>query len=278
MIMTTKENIHSGHRKRLRENIQTKGIYDLNYINYLEYLLTFVIPRSDTNPLAHALLDKFLTVDNVFNATYNELLSIPGIGPRAAEFLVAVGSSSYFRNKSKLDPKIKLNSLKAVVNFITSIMPPSKNEQFIAISLGKNYIVKSYKIFKGASHSRIVLDTNQLTDFLLTNKSGFYLFAHTHPEHNSTPSESDNNLFLNFLNLANSLAFVIIDNLILGEEDFYSFHYLLKSPYQDLDIDYQNNHLIDLKAQRLAEERKEMEQKLIQMELESDMFEDNINF
>ena len=54
-----KQNIHTNHRQRLFETVKQVGFDKLNDINALEFVLTFVIPRKDVNPLAHALLDKF---------------------------------------------------------------------------------------------------------------------------------------------------------------------------------------------------------------------------
>ena len=51
--------IHHGHRKRLKERFAREGLESFHEINMLELLLFYCIPQKDTNPLAHALLDRF---------------------------------------------------------------------------------------------------------------------------------------------------------------------------------------------------------------------------
>ena len=59
------ESIHKGHRKRLKERFRAEGLDRFDEIQVLELLLFYAIPQKDTNPLAHALLDRFGTLDQV---------------------------------------------------------------------------------------------------------------------------------------------------------------------------------------------------------------------
>ena len=70
--MEAKEkNIHAGHRERMRKQMQMTGIHNMSDLHFLEYLLTYVIKRSDTNPTAHELLKEFGSIKNIFNASIN---------------------------------------------------------------------------------------------------------------------------------------------------------------------------------------------------------------
>ena len=53
------KNIHSGHRIRLRNKVRNGGLRALEEHEIVELLLTYAIPRKNTNPLAHKLLDEF---------------------------------------------------------------------------------------------------------------------------------------------------------------------------------------------------------------------------
>ena len=52
-------NLHSGHRKRLRTSLNDKGWENVEEYKMLEYILSCVVPRKDTNPLAHTLINTF---------------------------------------------------------------------------------------------------------------------------------------------------------------------------------------------------------------------------
>ena len=58
--------IHDGHRARLRANFVENGLDGFNELNSLELLLFYAIPRRDTNELAHTLLDRFDSLDGVY--------------------------------------------------------------------------------------------------------------------------------------------------------------------------------------------------------------------
>ena len=65
--------IHDGHRERMRKQLKTSGMDSLSDVQVLEVLLYYAAPRGDTNPAAHALLNRFGTLDGVFSAPEAEL-------------------------------------------------------------------------------------------------------------------------------------------------------------------------------------------------------------
>lgn len=85
--------IHTGHRSRLTRRALAAGLDRMPAHEALEFLLYFVLPRGDVNPLAHALIDRFGTVTAVLHAEKAELLSVDGLGPRAAEYLTLLGTA-----------------------------------------------------------------------------------------------------------------------------------------------------------------------------------------
>ena len=77
--------IHDGHRKRLTETVNRVGLDGLSNIQVLEYILFFIFPRGDVNPLAHRLLDRFENVYTVLEASVEDLMDVKGIGEMAAQ-------------------------------------------------------------------------------------------------------------------------------------------------------------------------------------------------
>ena len=62
------DSIHSGHRERIREHYKTHGAEAFLDHQFLELLLTYAIPRKDTNELAHLLLTRFGSLEGVVTA------------------------------------------------------------------------------------------------------------------------------------------------------------------------------------------------------------------
>ena len=86
-----KENVHEGHRKRMREKLNKHGATVFDTYELVEMLLYSVLPYKDTNPLAKKLLSECGGVDGIFSKTEDELIKIEGIGRKTAKMLLAVG-------------------------------------------------------------------------------------------------------------------------------------------------------------------------------------------
>lgn len=80
--------VHTGHRARMRERYRTGGAASLASHELLEILLYQAVKQKDTNPLAHALLSRFGSLEGVLYASREELLSVAGIGEKIADFLI----------------------------------------------------------------------------------------------------------------------------------------------------------------------------------------------
>lgn len=90
MAEEKQKNIHAGHRSRMRDRFLNGGLDSFEPHEVLELLLFEYIPVVNTNPHAHALIERFGSVKNVLTAPDEELLKIPGIGPKAAEGIRSV--------------------------------------------------------------------------------------------------------------------------------------------------------------------------------------------
>ena len=64
---------HAGHRNRLRLRFKKEGLNGFAPHEVLELLLTYAIPRVDTNPIAHALIHRFGSLHGVLEAMNQKL-------------------------------------------------------------------------------------------------------------------------------------------------------------------------------------------------------------
>ncbi|MEG0035622.1 MAG: UPF0758 domain-containing protein, partial [Oscillospiraceae bacterium] len=79
--------VHDGHRERMKNRLLEQGLDTFDDHNVLELLLFFSVPRQDTNPIAHELLDHFGSLEAVFEAPTEELAKINGIGDNSVALL-----------------------------------------------------------------------------------------------------------------------------------------------------------------------------------------------
>ena len=81
------DNIHSGHRERLRERFDDNGLRAFSDVEALELLLFYALPRCNTNELAHRLLERFGGFREVMEADASELALVKGVGENAARLI-----------------------------------------------------------------------------------------------------------------------------------------------------------------------------------------------
>lgn len=86
----TEENPHEGHRQRMRARYADKGLDSFAPHEVLEMLLFSSIPRGNTNPVAHDLLDRCGSLEAVLQGE----TSVPGVGQKTMEMLQETGKST----------------------------------------------------------------------------------------------------------------------------------------------------------------------------------------
>ena len=82
--------IHDGHREKMRQRFLKSGLDSFADHEALELLLYYAIPRRDTNPIAHALMDRYGSLSAVLAAPVEDLQKVEGIGESAAILLKLV--------------------------------------------------------------------------------------------------------------------------------------------------------------------------------------------
>ena len=65
-IAQEKQNLHAGHRQRLKKRFDAVGLKGFEEHTLLELLLFYAIPQKDTNALAHELIRRFGSLDRSF--------------------------------------------------------------------------------------------------------------------------------------------------------------------------------------------------------------------
>ena len=86
--------LHKNHRARLRKKALEYGLECLEDHELLELLLYYVLPRIDTNELAHELINRFGSLRGVLSASPEELEDVFHIGENSAAFLSAMNEAS----------------------------------------------------------------------------------------------------------------------------------------------------------------------------------------
>ncbi len=219
-----KENSHKNHRNRLKEKVKKFGLECLEYHEILELLLTYTIPRKDTNALAHDLINHFNSFSNVIDSNYHDLIKVDGVGPESALFLNVLAQFLEVYNKSKLESKIfTLNNTEQAVAFFRESYRIKGNEFMVVACLSKtNRVIKTY-LCKGKDETEVTFDLNQIINSINDTGVDSVVLFHTHPNGNVLPSKHDISTTQSFLNMCLIHGINFNDHIILNEGEHYSF-------------------------------------------------------
>lgn len=123
------ENLHKGHRQRLRDRASSEGFEEFEPHQIMELLLFYALPRQDTSEIAHLLIQKFGSVQGVFDAQREELTAIPGVGKRVADWLECVGELVNAYAQLRWDDCIQVKNYRDVFRFCEKmrkkVVPPA---------------------------------------------------------------------------------------------------------------------------------------------------------
>lgn len=128
----TTNSIHEEHRARMQERVARDGLTSLAAHEVLEYLLYFSIPRRDTNPLAHRLIQHFGGFCQVMDASEEELMQVQGIGPAAQDCCIPSGMLPAFtRSKSTRNTLFSCATLRCAVSISARCSTTPSGKSFI---------------------------------------------------------------------------------------------------------------------------------------------------
>ena len=214
--------IHDGHRQRLKERFRTEGLDNFSDIQVLELLLFYCIPRKDTNPIAHALLDRFGSLSQVLDAPIAELAKVPGMGENAATFLsltTAVGR--YYQVDRAMNVDI-LTSVEKCGQYLVPFFYGRRNETVFLLCLdAKCKVLCCNEIGEGSVNSAGV-PRRRIVEAALGVNATTVILAHNHPSGIALPSGEDVQTTQRVAAALSTVDIVLADHIIVADDDFVS--------------------------------------------------------
>ena len=217
--------MHEGHRERLRERYSNNGVGAFTEHELLELLLTYAIPRRNTNELAHRLIDRFGSLHAVFSAEVAELTNIEGIGERAAVFLRLVGDSAALNAEAvgRQKQRMRILSPADAAAYALDLMRNERYESVYVVSLDKNMRLLHAERLMTGSLNEAPLYPRRVVELALMHRAASILLLHNHPSGDPTPSQADAEATEAVQKALNSIDIRLYDHLVVGEGGVYSF-------------------------------------------------------
>ncbi len=187
MPTVTDNNPHKDHRGRLRARFLRAGLSNFAPHNVLELLLFYAISRRDTNPLAHALLDRFGTVDAVLSADEEALCTVAGIGPRTAHLLHTVAAAAA---SCAFPPRPRFSDAEALGSFFSDVLS-SCSEGVAVAYLGNDFGLLSHRVIAPADPHSPHFSYTALIGEALVLSAPMCAVAHVHCDGLALPTAAD---------------------------------------------------------------------------------------
>ncbi len=223
-------NPHAGHRKRVKDSVVNNGFSHLQDHQLLELLLFYSIPREDTNALAHALLEEFGSLGELFKATPEQLKRVSGVGESTAILISSIGEASYRTSIVKQDKRVIYKTPEDYKNLAVSYLQNESVEKvFLFCFDSKGKLKKCVELSQGDEASSFV-DVKKAVKAMMETDSKKAVIAHNHPVGGVIPSAADLDTTRAISVMFRKLGFLLVDHIIVnrfGEAN---------SMYEDTDL------------------------------------------
>jgi DNA repair protein RadC len=212
-----------GHRERLRQRAASEGLDGFDDHQVLELLLFYVIPRADTNPLAHLLIGRFGSLAAVLDADPGDLATVPGIGPNAARFLALIPQVTrrYCHDHANRS-RPELTTSETAATYVAPLMAGRCEEVFYVICLDVRCRVLHAALVSEGTVKSAHVEPRHVVEAALRHRAASVLLAHNHPQGTATPTADDRQLTDLLTETLRPLGIRVVDHLIVAGPRVYS--------------------------------------------------------
>ena len=209
---------------RPREKLLLKGKNALSDAELIAILLRSGDRQKSAVDLSKDILD---TASNnlieLSKFSIDDFLKFKGIGEAKALSIISALELGRRRRGAEVLKKEKISSSKDVFDLFQSIMEDYKYESFWILLLNRaNKIIKKVQVSDGGV-SGTVADPKRIFKYSLENDASGIILCHNHPSGNIKPSEADIKLTKKIKSGGELLDITILDHIIVGEENYFSF-------------------------------------------------------
>lgn len=183
--------MHKDHRSRVKNRFLAEGLDHFEPHNILELLLFYAIPQKDTNELAHTLINRFGSLEKVFDASFQDLLTVPGIKEHSATLIKMIPALARIYSMEKNKVSQSFADIEAWGNYFVSRYIGIKVETVFLLLLDNKFnIIDCVKIHEGSVNSANI-SMRKMVEIVCSRNASMVVLAHNHPSGLAIPSPED---------------------------------------------------------------------------------------
>lgn len=216
------DNIHGGHRYRLRKKYQENGLDGFAEHEVLELLLCESIPYRDVNDLAHRLIDNFGSIKGVLSASPQQLTEFEGMDKATSYNLGLVASLYRYMDANKY-LEHKISTFEDILDYSYYLIGNDRQEQLYFVCLDANGFITGKRTFEDKIKTNMLINIQQLAETSLYFRAKQVFVVHSHPLGEHQSSLLDKEFTRKLYDTLLPLGVHLIDHTIVGLHGVYSF-------------------------------------------------------
>jgi DNA repair protein RadC len=214
--------LHEGHRERLLKRFEAAGVASMHDYEIVELLLTFVIPRRDTKPIAKKLMARYGSVHALLGAPPGELVETEGIGRRAALFLGLVRAVSSYCLREKCAGRPALTRQGEVQDFLRFHLGQRRDEYVAALYLDSSNRCIDTEIVAEGTVNQCAIYPRAIVERALRCGAAALILAHNHPGGALSASKADWSITERIFQVGRLLDMPLLDHIIISGDSVIS--------------------------------------------------------
>ena len=217
--MNDASELHSGHRLRQKELFEKMGLDAFADHGVLELLLYYVIPRKDTNIIAHRLINRFETLAGVFEAPVEELEKVEGMGHQAALLISMVSqvTARYIKSRSARSD-ILIDSPELGKYFLDRYIGERSEVVYLATFDARGRFIACHKVASGTT-TAAGITARTVAEKALADNAVYAVLSHNHVGGYALPSNEDISATETLRGVLESIGVELYDHLIFDNSD-----------------------------------------------------------
>jgi DNA repair protein RadC len=172
---------------------------------------------------AQNLVGHFKTLNNLCDASLEQLMQVPGIGlAKACQIKAAFQLAERKEEKKTVGFGEAVKTPEDAAGIVQNSLAESAKEHFWAVLLNtRGRLIKVAEISKGSLDSSIV-HPREVFKEAMTASAASVIFVHNHPSGITDPSEDDIKLTKRLVEVGDLVGIDVLDHVIIGNEKPFS--------------------------------------------------------
>ena len=210
------------HRERVRQAYLKNSFESMSDSSVLELLLFYAIPRKDVKEVSYALLNRFGTLEAVFDADIKELMKVEGVGENTAILINLCKNINLRIEKNKNRFIKKLDNSQKAMEFAKNELSNLSREEVIIITMDNSLNVISVTRASQGGAGHAVVEPYKIMESIFKDNASNIILAHNHPKGSAVPSMDDINFTVEMLGFCRKINVKLNDHIIVGQNDVLS--------------------------------------------------------